>query len=406
MDRFQAYKYELKPNNKQRGDLYSHAGASRFAWNWGLARRIHRFENNEGKDKFTTAINQHKELCKLKKDELAWMYSVSKCSPQESLRDLDKAFKQFWKRRKEGVGFPKFKKKGKCRDSFRLTGSIKVFEKYIQLPRIGKMCTKESTDKFDGRILSATVSREADRWFVSLQVKREVDTPEKNTNCAIGIDLGIKTFTMDSDGNYSNAPKSYAKSLKLLKKRQKQHSRKKKGSNNRKKSAMKLARLHRKIKSRRNDFLHKLSTYYAKSHGVICVEDLNVKGMVRNRKLSKQISDSGWGDFIRMLEYKAEWYGSTLVKIGRFFPSSKICSECGVINEGLTLSDRIWVCTACDMEHERDENAARNILIEGLKILSTASSAGSDACGDTSGGGVSFTPSHVLMKQEESTIIQ
>lgn len=381
----QAYRYELSLSNRQRELLLQHSGVARFAWNWGLARRIALFKENEDKDRFTNAMAQHRQLVILKKSEFPWMYEVSKCAPQEALRDLDRAFANFWRGRKANrhIGFPKFKKKG-IHDSFRLTGHIHIFDNGVVLPRLGGIKTKESTGKFKGRILSATVSREADRWFVSLAVERERLIPPRTDSEIAGIDLGINSFAVIYDGNNTEhiyAPKPLERKLKRLRRLSRYHSRKQKGSNNRRKSALCLARLHRHIKNTRQDFLHKLSTTLAKTKSAIIIEDLNVSGMVRNHHLARSIADSGWGEFRRMLQYKTQWYGSQLVAIGRFAPSSKTCSECGAVNESLALSDRRWVCMSCGVVHERDENAARNIRQLGLEILNTESSSGINACG-------------------------
>jgi len=379
----QAYRYELKPNNKQVGLLIKACGVARFAYNWALARRVELFKENEGKDKFTNAMAQHRQLNALKKTEFPWMYEVSKCAPQEALRNLDTAFANFRREPKFGkrVGFPKFKKKGK-HDSFTLTGLIHVYDSSIQLPKLGKIRTKEGTTKFDGRILSATVSREANRWFVSLAVERERVIPLRTDSDAVGIDLGINSFAAIYDGDnteYVYSPKPLNKKLKKLERLSRCHSRKQKGSNNRRKSALRLAKLHRRIKNTRGDFLHKLSTSLTKTKRVIAIEDLNVSGMLRNHHLARPIADSGWGKFRRNLEYKTQWYGSELVVINRFAPSSKICSECGAINSHLKLSDRQWVCMSCGVLHERDENAAKNIRQLGLG--NTESSSGINACG-------------------------
>jgi len=374
-----AYRYELKPNNRQRTLLAKHAGCARFAYNWGLAQRKELYEK---KKKSTTAIAQHRQLNKLKKTKYPWMYEVSKCAPQEALRDLHKAYQNFFRDIKKGkkAGFPKFKKKG-VNDSFRLTGSIYVFDKSMQLPRIGIVRTKERTD-VKGRILSVTVSRQAERWYVSLAVARERDIPQNASSLAVGIDLDLELFATFSSGQKVSNPQHLKHSLRLLKRRYKQHSRKKKGSSNRKKSAQKLAKLHSKIRNQRRDFLHKLSSELAKTKSVIAMEDLNVKGMVRNKHLSRSISDVGWTMFKTMLEYKTRWYGSRLVTADKFYPSSKLCSRCGCLNRELKLSNRVFCCPECRLQIDRDLNAAIN-----LEKLATASSAESYACGDTSGGG-------------------
>lgn len=377
----QAFRYELDLNGAQRLLLAKHAGCARFAWNWGLRRRIEQFEQNEEEARFTDAIKQHKALNQLKLTEFPWMYEVSKCAPQEALRNLDRAFKNFWQGRKEGreVGFPKFKQKG-GRDSFRLTGSIQVKDNKVQLPRLGEIRTKESTEKFQGKILSATVSRQADRWFVSLNVEVERPDPEPVKGEVVGVDVGLNCFAALSNGDKKSAPKPLAAHLKKLKRLSKQHSRKEKGSQNCKKSALKLARLHARIGNIRRDDLHKCSTELAKTKSVIVVEDLHVKGMMENDKLARQIGDAGWGEFRQMLEYKNLWYGSHLVAAPRFLPSSKTYSTCGHKLPELSLAVREWDCPQCQTHHDRDVNAAQNLK---NWYLSTASSAGIDACGDS-----------------------
>ncbi len=381
----QAYRYELKPNNKQVGLLVKTCGVARFAWNWGLAERIRLFEQNEGRDRFTWGYAQHKRLVVLKKTDYPWMYEVSNCAPWGALRDLEVAFKNFRRGRKNGnqAGFPRFKKKG-IHDSFYLRGHIHLYNKGVKLPRLGIMRLKEGTSKFKGRILSATVSREADRWYVSLCVERERLEPEPNGGGIVGVDLGLNSFAVIHDGANTervSPAKPLAKALKRLQRLARQHSCKQKGSNNRRKSTLCSARLHRKIRNRRKDYLHKLTSSLAKDKSVVVIEDLYVAGMVRNRHLARSIADAGWGEFRRMLEYKTKWYGSRLVVIDRFAPSSKTCSECGAVNGGITLSDRRWVCMVCGAAHDRDENAAKNIRQAGIAILDTERASGIHACG-------------------------
>ncbi|MFH1876350.1 MAG: RNA-guided endonuclease TnpB family protein [Candidatus Omnitrophota bacterium] len=391
----QAYRYELKPNNKQKTLLAKHAGVARFAYNWGLVRRKELYEKTKGS---TTAVNQHRELNKLKKSEFPWMYEVSKCAPQEALRDLHQAYQNFFRELKKGkkTGFPKFKKKD-MHDSFRLTGAIGATDNTVQLPRLGKIRAKERID-LKGRILSAAISKEADRWYVSFAVERDRKIAVNNNGEAVGIDLGLENFAVLSDSSQIPNPMFYKKSLRLLRRSCKQLTRKQKSSYNRKKAIIKLSRLHRRVRNKRFDFLHKASTELAKTKSMIVVESLNVKGMVKNRCLSGAISDVGWGMFKAMLRYKASWYGSKLIEAPDFFPSSRICSNCGTYNAALELSDRVFECPGCGLRINRDLNAAVN-----LKKYTTASSAGSYACRDTSGGGIPIkreSTSHVSLKQE------
>ena len=258
----QAFRYELDPSDAQRTLLAKHAGAARFAWNWGLARRIELFNQNEGKARFTNAVRQHKEWNVWKRTHAPWWTEVSKCAPQEALRDLDRAFKNFWRARKKGqnVGFPTFRKRGRD-DSFRLTGRIRVEgPRHVVLPRMGRIRAKERTEKFDGRILSATVRREADRWFVSLCVKRTRPDPVPVQGPVVGVDVGLSSFATLSDGTRYEAPKPLAAKLRLLRRRCRQLSRKQKGSQNRRKYAILLARLYRKIRNIRMDAIHRFTT--------------------------------------------------------------------------------------------------------------------------------------------------
>jgi putative transposase len=384
----QAFRYELKPNNEQIGLLNKSCGVARFAWNWALGRRIEQYQNNTDKERFTDAIKQHKELNALKKSEFPWMYDVSKCAPQEALRNLDAAFKNMYRRIKnhdKRKGFPKFKKKGQ-HDSFSLNGSVKVVGEYIQLPRIGYVRTKEPLYKFKGRILGVTVSKEADRWYCSLSVEVDRIISKSTSDEIIGIDLGLKDFAVITNGegfDYKQAPKPHKKRLEKNKLLHRQLDKKQKGSNNRKKAQLRLSRNYRNIRNERKDSLNKLTTELAKTKSVIVIEDLNVKGMMGNHKLARSISDVSWGDFHRQLEYKTVWYGSKLIKIDRFFPSSKMCSKCGEINKDLDLSQRTWICPHCGAILNRDENAATNIRNEGIRILNTESNSGIYACGES-----------------------
>jgi putative transposase len=387
-----AYRYEIKPNIQDRILLAKHAGVARFAYNWGLQQRISLYELEK---KSTSAIEQHRLLNKMKATEYPWMYEVSKCAPQEALRDLDRAFKNFFRGVKEGkkIGFPSFKRKGN-RDSFRLTGTIKIVGKAVQLPRLGILTLKE-TPRINGKILSATVSREADRWYVSILSEENIPDPEPIQGDPVGIDVGLTCFAAFSDGSKVFSPKPLQKNLKSLKRLSKQHSRKIRGSNNRKKSALKLSRMHRKIRNIRKDFLHKESTRLAKTKPVIVLEDLDIKGMLKTNKLSRQISDAGWSEFRQMIAYKTKWYGSRLIIAPRFYPSSKTCSTCQAYVAKLPLQVREWKCTSCLEIHDRDINAAKNLL-----RLNTGSSPEIYACGDSSGGASQKLASHGSLKQE------
>jgi len=263
---------------------------------------------------------------------------------------------------------------------------IHVYGKCIKLPRIGIIRTKEKTTKFKGRILSATVSRKVDRWFCSLCVEIERSESKSIIGDIVGIDLGLNSFAVISDGKeheHKEAPKPFKKYLAKLRRLNRKQTRRRLQSSNRKKATLALARCYYMIKNIRKDFLNKLTTELAKTKSVICIEDLNIKGMSgKKRHLGRSINDVGWGEFRRQLEYKTKWYGSQLIVIPAFEPTSKMCHVCGEINNNLKLSDRTWICLNCGMVHDRDENASDNVRNCGLKILSTESSSGSNACGE------------------------
>lgn len=375
----QAFRYELAPTVMQRALLARSAGTARFAYNWGLdVCRAYL-----GKHLLLpSAMELHRMWNAYKQEHAPWAYEVSKCTGQEALRDLRTAFDNFFasrsgKRQGPKMGFPRYRKKGRD-DRFRLTGSIHGKPRRVHLPRIGWVRTKEPTSKFQGRILSATVRREADRWYVSLAVEAERPDPQHRADGVVGVDLGLKSFATLSDGTVVAPSRFLARAQRALSRQQKALSRKQKGSHRRQKAALAVARLHRKVRNRRLDFHHKLSTMLARTKSVIVIEDIAVKGMVRNRRLARAISDAGWGEFRDMLEYKATWYGSQVIVADRFYPSTKTCSSCGVVKESLTLSERVFCCEACHLVIDRDLNAAINLehLATAVEKLPVAPSSG------------------------------
>ncbi|MHA1944712.1 MAG: RNA-guided endonuclease InsQ/TnpB family protein [Candidatus Hodarchaeales archaeon] len=372
MLRTRGYRYEVSVNNKERTLLAKYAGISRFAWNWGLANRKKRFQSQTGNNRYTDAMKQHKKLNLLKKTKFPWMYEVSKCVPQEALRDLDRGYQHFFtnyqqRKRKQttlSIGLPKFKKKGKCKDSFRLTGTIRLFQvvKRIQLPRLGKLRLKEKPNiPPSARIMSATVSRIADRWYVALTVEEEQPVCKQNDGPIVALDKGLSVFAALSTGIPIVRPKFLLRQARKQRRLSKAHSRKQKGSNNKRKSVLRLARFYRRIANQRHNFLHQTSTYLAKNHSVIVTEDLHFKGLMQNKKLSKYWADLSHGIFQRFLAYKAPLYGSLLIEIDRWFPSSKLCSNCLYYHRNLLLADRVFHCPLCRLVLNRDQNAALNI---------------------------------------------
>jgi putative transposase len=303
------------------------------------------------------------------------MYGVSKCAPQEALRNVDKAYDHFFRKVKlkkackfKGKpGFPKFKSKKKGIGSFRLTGSIKIFSDAIQLPRLGKLRLKEHDYvPVNAHILSATVSEQAGRWFVSVQVEEEREDVKTTATTAIGVDLGVATLATCSDGATFANPRSLKQKLKKLKRLQRAHSRRQKGSKNREQSCKKLVVLHARIANLRRDAVHKLTTHLCKNHAWVAIEDLHVAGMLKNHHIAQAISDASMGEIRRQLTYKAEKFGTRVVVIDRFYPSSKTCSVCGYVLETLDLKVRVWQCPNCQTLHQRDYNAAKNILAVSL----------------------------------------
>jgi putative transposase len=264
------------------------------------------------------------------------------------------------------------------------------------VPRVGCVRTKETTEQFRGRILSAAVRREAERWSVSLAVEVERDDPQPVAGPVVGVDLGLQSFAVLSDGTLLESPKPLAKAQRRLRHRQRLASRKQRGSSNRQKSAAGLARVHRRIRYQRTDFLHKLTTALAKTGSVIVVEDLSVRGMIRNHSLARSIADAGWSEFRRMLEYKTQWYGSQLVIAPRFYPSTKACSACGHIKDEMPLGERVFRCEACGAEIDRDLNAARNLA----SLVAGSSPETVNACGAEGSGQENRLVKPAAVKQE------
>ena len=365
-----AYKFRIYPTTEQEDLILRTFGCVRFVYNYYLDLRIQAYRST---GKSPTRFEQDKDLTQLKRQkETSWLREVDKCALQNALKHLDSAYKNFYGGIKQGhrVGYPRFKSKKSRHQSYQTNSNIKVLDKAVQLPKLGRVKCRISK-KVNGHILSATVSRSpSGKYFVSLCCTEVDISPLPSTGTATGLDMGIKSFAVTSDGVVYPNHKYLSKSEKKLARLQRQLSRKTKGSNRWEKTRLQVARLHEHVTNQRKDMLHKLSTDLVRQYDVIFLEDLAAKNMVRNHRLAKNIADASWGEFRRQLEYKAAGYGKRVVTIDRFFPSSQLCSSCGTQWSGAKdLSVRRWECPTCGALNDRDLNAAKNILNEGLRLL-------------------------------------
>jgi putative transposase len=373
-----AYRTELDLNNVQRTACLRHAGAARWAYNWGLKKKIERYELT---GKSPSAIDLHRELNALKKTEVPWLYEVSKCAPQEALRNLDKAFEGFFRRCKAGAakkGYPCFKSRKRGIGTFTLTGAIKITECTIQLPRIGVVRLKErGYFPIAVTITAATVSERAGRWFISIHTTEQ---PQRlRGGEVLGVDVGVKEMAVLSDGTIFANPKALRTAEARLRRLQQAVSRKQKGSKNRQKAVQRLARKHYRVACVRNDAIHKCSNAIAKRAHTVGIETLHVAGMLKNRCLAKAIADVGMAELHRQIAYKVAWAGGVVVQADRWYPSSKTCSACGAVKDELLLFERVFRC-ACGFEGDRDQNAAIN-------LRNFAASSAVTACGEERAGG-------------------
>ena len=359
-----AYKYALFPDEEQSTQLSKTFGCVRFVFNAGLETKNTAYRM---RGVSLTCFDLIKQTTEAKK-ELTWLAEVPAQALQMSLRNLDNAFTNFFR---HGAAFPRFKSRHR-KQSFQLPQGVKVdFDNgKVFLPKC-KWMDAALHRRFEGTIKTTTVSRTpTGKYFVSILVDipiRSAKPKPVNPVTAVGLDLGIKTFLVTSEGEEFENQKFLSRNLRRLRVEQRSLARKQKGSANREKQRLVVARLHEKIRNQRSDYLHKISTTLVESYDTICMEDLNVKGMVKNHCLARAIGEQGWSDFKRICEYKCETFGKHFIQIGRFQPSSKICSVCGATNHGLKLSNRSWQCASCSTIHDRDVNAAINIKDFGVR---------------------------------------
>ncbi len=374
-----AHQIALDPNNAQANYLARAAGVARFAYNWALAEWQRQYEAHK-LDPTLPKPSQaalRRQLNAVKREQFPWMLEVTKNAPQMAIIQLGQAFQNFFVGRAK---YPQFRKKGQhdrfslSNDQFSLDGSR------IRIPNLGWVRMREAL-RFAGKILSATVSRVADRWFVSLAVDTQDDSPlpQAENQGAVGVDLGVKALATLSTGESIPGPKPHKALLDRLRRLSRCLSRKQKGSANRRKAKARLARLHARIANIRSDALHKLTTDLTRRFHTIGIEDLNVRGLVKNRRLARSIADMGFFEFRRQLGYKAARRGGQVIVADRWYPSSKTCSECGHKAETLALSVRAWTCTHCGAVHDRDVNAAINL--RNLAVSSTVSACGEEGSG-------------------------
>lgn len=350
------HRIALNPTPSQEIIFKQAVGVARFSYNWALAEWKRQYEAGEKPNEAAL----RRQLNSLKREQFSWMLDVPKSVPQQSIKNCGAAFGRFFKKQSK---YPTFKKKGR-HDSARFDNgpeTIKFKGKSIRMPVVGWVKMREEL-RFSGKPLSATVSRTADRWFVSVPVQIQIPDPVVRENqIATGIDLGISTAVTLANGEKLEAPKALTVNLRKLRRRSRRHSRKQKGSANRRKSARRLAKFHARIANVRENWTHQITTRIVREYSLIGIEDLNVRGMMANEKLARPISDVGFHEIRRQIEYKASIYNAKVVVVDRWYPSSKICSSCNYKLDELPLGERSWTCPACGTHHDRDNNAAINL---------------------------------------------
>ena len=363
-----AHKIRLNPTPEQVNYFVRAAGTARFTYNWAVAQWQRQYEAGEK----PSALKLRTQFHAMRKEQFPWTYDTSKSVIEGAFMDVASAFKNFFEGRKAGrnTGFPRFKSKKRTRPSFYLANDrFTVGDHWISISKLGRVNMAESL-RFSGKILSARISKQASWWFVSITVEMS-DAIPVNPNPPVGVDVGLNRLATLSDGRRYENQRPLDHQLKKLRRLNKELARRKIGSKNWGKTKDKLGRLHYEIGCQRADWLHKLTTEIARTAGMVAVEDLHIKGLIRNRCLSRSFSDAAVGKLLVLLERKVPLQGGLLLKVGRFFPSSQICHCCGARKEDLTLADRVLVCPNpdCGYVGDRDENAALNLVLEALRLF-------------------------------------
>ena len=353
-----SHKIRIYPNKEQEVFLKKSCGVARFAYNWGLAEWERQYKNGGKLNRFKL----DKLFNSVKKQEFPFVCEVSKCCTQTAFANLGRAYKNFFDRRAK---YPKFKKKG-VHDSFGLDNlNFQIEGNHIKLAKMQPMRMAEPL-RFDGKIMSGTVSCVAGKWYISIAVDVQKDMTLPKTGKFVGVDLGLKDIAITSDGYKFANPRWIHKSEKKLKRLNRELARRQRASKRREKTRLRLARQHNRVSNQRKDWIHKLTTYLVRNYDVISLEDLNVRGMTKNHSLAKAITNVAFGEFNRQIEYKAQMYGKQIYRVNRFFPSSKTCSVCGCIQDKMPLNVREWTCPECRAHHDRDINAATNLLRQAM----------------------------------------
>jgi len=378
-----AFKFRLYPTEEQEAALRQQGGNVRFLYNLLLERRERQYREEQTSYKRNDMMTNLPSI----KEEFPFLKDSFSQSLQQVVHQLHHAYSRFFEKKGK---HPTFKSKHQNSDSFTVPQKWRIDRRFVFLPKVGEVCWKKHRH-IEGTPKHLTVTQDGDRWYCSVNCEVEIQDPTVSDGPLVGIDMGLKSFAVLSDGTVVENPKHLHKMEEKLRREQRRLSRKVKGSKNREKQKVRLQSVHRRVRDARKDFLHRTSHWLVDNYGGFAVESLNISGMLKNHHLAKSISDAGWGEFGRQLTYKSLWNGNVLIEIGAFFPSSKTCSDCGAINQRLMLSDREWVCAECGVVHDRDLNASMNIEVEGLRLLdcqvaTTVGLTGSNACGEEGSG--------------------